>query len=221
MNMKTISAAVAAAMLAGACATPPSQTQNQPAPSSNSAFTAAGCPLAPERPVDGDKKVIGAVVGAVAGAVVGKAVSKKSGGAVVGAGLGGLFGYLVGSNIAVKEQADGSVMLDIPGAALFDTGKSNIKPQFADTLTKISQTLQENPGTIVCVIGFTDAVGSDTNNQRLSEDRSHSVTAFLTAKGVASSRLTAAGLGERFPVGDNNTESGRTQNRRVEMYVRN
>jgi outer membrane protein OmpA-like peptidoglycan-associated protein len=221
MNIKPLAAAVSLALLVGACATPQSQAPTQSTPSANSAFSAAGCPLAPERPVESDKKVIGAVVGAVAGAVVGKAVSKKSGGAVVGAGLGGLFGYLVGSNIAVKEQADGSVLLDIPGAALFDTGKSNIKPQFADTLGKISQTLQDNPNTIVCVIGFTDAVGTDTNNQRLSEDRSRSVTAFLTSRGVSGDRLTSAGLGERFPVGDNNTETGRTQNRRVEMYVRN
>lgn len=221
MNLKHLSTAVAATLLVSACATQQSPSHSQATPSSNSAFSAAGCPLAPERPVDSDKKVIGAAVGAVAGAVVGKAVSKKSGGAVIGAGLGGLFGYLIGSDIAVKEQADGSVMLDIPGAALFDTGKSNIKPQFADTLSKIYQTLQENPNTIVCVIGFTDSVGTDTNNQKLSQDRSHSVTSFLTAKGVASNRLTAAGLGERFAVGDNNTESGRAQNRRVEMYVRN
>lgn len=219
MKLKALASGIALAMLVSACAT--NQPASQPAPSANSAFTAAGCPLAPERPVDNDKKVIGAAVGAVAGAVVGKAVSKKSGGAVVGAGLGGLFGYLIGSDIAVKEQADGSVMLDIPGAALFDTGKSNIKPQFADTLGKISQTLKDNPNTIVCVIGFTDSVGTDANNQKLSEDRSHSVTAFLTSRGVASSRLTAAGLGERFAVGDNNTDAGRAQNRRVEMYVRN
>lgn len=210
---------LATAALSAGCANlqQPAQ-QAQPAP--NSPFSVAGCPLAPERPVDNTKKIIGTAAGAIGGAVVGKAVGGKNS-ALLGAGLGGLFGYLVGSQIAVREQADGSVMLDIPGAALFDTNKTAIKPQFASTLDQIAATLRDNPGTIVCVIGYTDSVGGDAFNQDLSQRRAQSVTGFLVNKGVASTRLTAAGLGERFPVGSNDTEAGRAQNRRVEMYVRN
>ena len=112
-------------------------------------------------------------------------------------------------------------MLDIPGAALFDTNKTAIKPQFAGTLDQIAATLRDNPNTIVCVIGYTDSTGSDELNQDLSVRRAQSVTSFLTGKGISGSRLTAAGLGERFPVASNDNEAGRSQNRRVEMYVRN
>jgi outer membrane protein OmpA-like peptidoglycan-associated protein len=217
--MKKLAAAtLAAALLAAGCATQQQQT-SQRIPAVDSPVSVAGCPLAPERPVNNTKKAIGTGVGAIGGALVGSAIGGRNS-ALVGAGLGGLFGYLVGSEIAVREQADGSVMLDIPGAALFDTNKTNIKPKFASTLDQISATLRDNPGTIVCVIGYTDATGSDEYNQKLSVERAQAVSTFLEAKGVSSDRLTSAGLGERFPVGSNDNEAGRTQNRRVEMYVR-
>ena len=175
--------------------------------------------MAPERKVDNTKTAIGTAVGAIGGAIVGNSIDGKD--TVRGAALGGLFGYLVGSQIAVRELRDGSVMLDIPGAALFDTNKSDVKAQFAGTLDQIAATLRDNPNTIVCVIGYTDSTGSDQYNQDLSVRRAQSVTNFLTAKGISGARLTAAGLGEGFPVASNDTESGRAQNRRVEMYVRN
>ncbi|MCE2680376.1 MAG: OmpA family protein [Burkholderiales bacterium] len=193
------------------------QKPTEPAPGSPPAV--AGCPVAPERKVDNSKAVIGTAVGAIGGALAGNAIDGKN--TVRGAALGGLFGYLVGSQIAVREQRDGSVMLDIPGAALFDSNKADIKSQFASTLEKIAATLKENPSTIVCVIGYTDSKGSDKTNQDLSMRRAMSVTGFLSNKGVSSARLTAAGLGERFPVASNDDEAGRSQNRRVEMYVRN
>lgn len=193
------------------------QQASQPAPGSPVAV--AGCPIAPERKVDNTKTAIGTAVGAIGGALVGNSIDGKN--TVRGAALGGLFGYLVGSQIAVREQRDGSVMLDIPGAALFDTNKTAIKPQFAGTLDQIAATLRDNPNTIVCVIGYTDSVGSEETNQNLSVRRAQSVTSFLSGKGISGARLTAAGLGERFPVASNDNEAGRSQNRRVEMYVRN
>ena len=193
------------------------QKPAEPAPGSPPAV--AGCPVATERKVDNSKAVIGTAVGAIGGALAGNAIDGKN--TVRGAALGGLFGYLVGSQIAVREQRDGSVMLDIPGAALFDSNKSDIKSQFASTLEKIATTLKENPSTIVCVIGYTDSKGSDKTNQDLSMRRAMSVTGFLSNRGVSSARLTAAGLGERFPVASNEDEAGRSQNRRVEIYVRN
>jgi outer membrane protein OmpA-like peptidoglycan-associated protein len=193
------------------------QKAAEPAPGSPPAV--AGCPVAPERKVDNSKALIGTAVGAIGGALAGNAIDGKN--TVRGAALGGLFGYLVGSQIAVREQRDGSVMLDIPGAALFDSSKSAIKPQFASTLEQIAATLRDNPNTIVCVIGYTDSKGDDKTNQDLSIRRAISVTGFLSSKGISSARLTAAGLGERFPVASNEDEAGRSQNRRVEIYVRN
>lgn len=222
MNKFKLSA-IALTLFAAGCATngggvfQQPQAPQQPAPGSPVAV--AGCPMAPERKVDNTKTAIGTAVGAIGGAIVGNSIDGKD--TVRGAALGGLFGYLVGSQIAVREQRDGSVMLDIPGAALFDTNKSDVKAQFAGTLDQIAATLRDNPNTIVCVIGYTDSTGSDQYNQDLSVRRAQSVTNFLTAKGISGARLTAAGLGEGFPVASNDTESGRAQNRRVEMYVRN
>lgn len=208
-------------LLAVGCANVPGFEQTQqstPAPSST--FSIAGCPTAPERPINNTKKIIGTAAGAIGGALVGKSVGGRNS-TLVGAGLGGIFGYLVGSQIAVKEQADGSVMLDVPGAALFDTNKTEIKPKFSETLERIASTLQDNPSTIVCVIGHTDNVGNDTFNENLSLRRAQSVTHFLAHQGIDQNRLTAKGLGESYPTASNETEQGRTQNRRVEIYVRN
>lgn len=208
------------ALLAAGCANNVIQQPQKPAEyAPGSPAAVAGCPVAPERKVDNTKTAIGTAVGAIGGALVGNAIDGKD--TVRGAAIGGLFGYLVGSQIAVREQRDGSVMLDIPGAALFDSNKAVIKPQFASTLDQIATTLRDNPNTIVCVIGYTDSKGSDELNQDLSVRRAQAVTGFLTSKGIAGTRLTAAGLGERFPVASNDTETGRSQNRRVEMYVRN
>lgn len=211
-------AALAATLLLASCASTQQQSR-QPAPDPNSPFSVAGCPIAPERAVSNQPKAIGAAVGAIGGAIIGNTIDGTN--TVRGAALGGLFGYLVGSEIAVRQQADGSVMLDIPGAALFDTNRTEIKPKFASTLDQIAGTLRDNPNTIVCVIGYTDSTGSDQYNQDLSVRRAQSVTGFLTGRGIEGGRLTAAGLGKRFPVATNDTEAGRAQNRRVEMYVRN
>ncbi len=219
--MKTsYSLALLFAIFSAGCANNIIQQPQKPAePAAGSPAAVAGCPVASERKVDNSKTVIGTAVGAIGGALAGNAIDGKN--TVRGAALGGLFGYLVGSQIAVREQRDGSVMLDIPGAALFDSNKSAIKSQFASTLEQIAATLRDNPNTIVCVIGYTDSKGDDKTNQDLSIRRAMSVTGFLSSKGVSSARLTAAGLGERFPVASNEDEAGRGQNRRVEIYVRN
>ncbi|WP_323002174.1 OmpA family protein [Denitromonas sp.] len=164
-------------------------------------------------------KTIGAVSGAVLGGVVGNQVGGRRS-TVVGAALGGAFGYLIGSQVKVTEQPDGSVKLDIPGAVLFDTNSARVNPSFAQTLDQIAGTLNEHPNAMVNVVGHTDSTGSDEYNQRLSLDRATSVTNYLQGRGVAPGRLTPTGQGEAMPIADNSTAEGRAQNRRVEMFVR-
>ena len=67
----------------------------------------------------------------------------------------------------------------------------------------------------VMIEGHTDATGDDASNLSLSERRAQSVVAWLTSNGIAANRLQASGKGETVPVGDNTTEAGRQQNRRV------
>ncbi|TVO67238.1 OmpA family protein [Denitromonas ohlonensis] len=164
-------------------------------------------------------KTIGAVSGAVLGGVVGNQVGGRRS-TVVGAALGGAFGYLIGSQVKVTEQPDGSVKLDIPGAVLFDTNSARVNPAFAQTLDQIAGTLNEHPNAMVNVVGHTDSTGAAEYNQRLSLDRATSVTNYLQGRGVAPGRLTPTGQGEVMPIADNSTADGRAQNRRVEMFVR-
>jgi outer membrane protein OmpA-like peptidoglycan-associated protein len=65
------------------------------------------------------------------------------------------------------------------------------------------------------VVGHTDSTGSEAYNQRLSERRAETVSAYLQRKGVAVGRLAAFGAGESEPIADNRTAEGRAQNRRV------
>ena len=67
--------------------------------------------------------------------------------------------------------------------------------------------------------GYTDNIGSDEYNQKLSEQRADSVRDYLVSQSVPDSNITAQGYGKTHPIADNSTNSGRAQNRRVELVV--
>jgi outer membrane protein OmpA-like peptidoglycan-associated protein len=102
---------------------------------------------------------------------------------------------------------------------LFDTGKYTIKPATQVSLAKVATILELYPGLKVQVEGYTDSVGGDAYNQKLSENRADAVESFLTQNGVPAANATAAGYGKADPVADNGTSSGRAQNRRVNLVV--
>ena len=79
--------------------------------------------------------------------------------------------------------------------------------------------LTQYPETTITVAGHTDNTGNDRINNPLSENRARSVASYLTGRGVAASRISTVGYGSRSPVADNSTESGRAQNRRVEILI--
>jgi outer membrane protein OmpA-like peptidoglycan-associated protein len=99
----------------------------------------------------------------------------------------------------------------------FDTGKSVIKPESAGELNRIVQLLKENPSLRFSVEGHTDATGSASSNQKLSEERARAVVARLAEMGIDPGRLSAKGLGQNNPVADNSSAEGRAKNRRVEF----
>lgn len=100
---------------------------------------------------------------------------------------------------------------------LFDTDKSDIKPQYVQILDEAAEVLRNNPGVRLEIQGHADSRASDAYNQRLSERRANAVKAYFESKGIAASRLTAVGFGESKPVAPNTTPEGMTQNRRVEL----
>jgi outer membrane protein OmpA-like peptidoglycan-associated protein len=100
---------------------------------------------------------------------------------------------------------------------LFDFNKSTLQPASDGPLQQVAALMAANPTLKIEVQGHTDNVGGDTYNQTLSEARAHSVMAWLTAHGVAASRMTVKGYGKTMPVADNSTDDGRAKNRRVEI----
>jgi outer membrane protein OmpA-like peptidoglycan-associated protein len=102
---------------------------------------------------------------------------------------------------------------------LFDSGKYSLKPGAREKLAKVAGILLAYPGLDIAVGGYTDNVGGDAMNQRLSENRAGSVRDYLVQQGVATNSVTARGFGNSLPVATNDNAAGRQQNRRVELVV--
>ncbi len=183
----------------------------------------------------------GAGIGAVAGAVIGGLTAggnkgrSAATGAAIGAAIGAGGGYLwsrhmqeqkaameqatQGTGVGVTQTPDNQLKLDIPSDVSFDSGKHDIKPALRPILDKFAGTLNQNPVTTVRIVGHTDDVGNEANNNLLSVNRASSTRDYLVAHGVASSRISIDGRGEREPIADNGTAAGRAKNRRVEIFV--
>ncbi len=99
----------------------------------------------------------------------------------------------------------------------FDTDSDHLKAESKPTLDALIAAARTQPAWNFGIEGYTDDVGGDAHNQTLSEKRALSVKAYLVAAGVDASRLTTEGFGASHPVGSNDTELGRSQNRRVEV----
>jgi outer membrane protein OmpA-like peptidoglycan-associated protein len=102
---------------------------------------------------------------------------------------------------------------------LFDTGKYSLKPGAREKLAKVAGILIAYPGLNIEVDGYTDNVGGDEMNQKLSENRSSSVRDYLVEQGVGATSVSAKGFGNTLPVASNDNASGRQVNRRVELVV--
>jgi outer membrane protein OmpA-like peptidoglycan-associated protein len=163
-----------------------------------------------------------------------KAKSTRTG-AIAGAAVGALGGYIWskkmeeqrrqmeqasrGTGIDVSQTADNRLKVNIPADAGFDTGRADIKPNLRNVLDRFAGSMNEHSVTTIQVIGHTDSTGSDAVNNPLSLARAQSTRDYLVGRGVASGRIAIDGRGEREPIASNDTQAGRAQNRRVEIYV--
>jgi outer membrane protein OmpA-like peptidoglycan-associated protein len=102
---------------------------------------------------------------------------------------------------------------------LFDTAKHTLRPAAREKLAKVAGIISGHPGLRLAVEGYTDSVGGDDYNQKLSEDRGTAVRDYLTKEGVVGTSVTSQGFGKSQPVASNDTAAGRQQNRRVELVV--
>lgn len=178
--------------------------------------------------------LIGAAIGAAAGLLSGDDAVERRQRAMVGAGIGALSGGGIGAyqdrqeaelrretaGTGIDVSRDGDVIkLNLPDGVTFDFAKYDLKPQFYPALNTIASTLKEYNQTIVEVSGHTDSIGSDAANQTLSERRANAVSGYLMGQGVQRERFEVVGMGERYPVASNDTDSGRALNRRVEIRL--
>ncbi|WP_330948073.1 OmpA family protein [Thermomonas sp. LB-4] len=178
--------------------------------------------------------LIGAAIGAAAGLLSGDSAVERRQHAMVGAGIGALAGGSIGAyqdrqeaelrrataGTGVDVSRDGDVIkLNLPDGVTFDFNKTDVKPQFYPALSTIAGTLKEYNRTIVEVSGHTDSIGTDAVNQRISEQRANSVASYLMGQGVQRERFEIVGMGKRYPIASNDTESGRALNRRVEIRL--
>ena len=102
---------------------------------------------------------------------------------------------------------------------LFETGSATLKPQSQEQLKNIAAILKAYPTVKVKIGGYTDNTGDPGANLALSQQRAINVMNAVVALGVAPERVSAEGYGEQFPIGDNSTEEGRQQNRRIALRV--
>lgn len=100
----------------------------------------------------------------------------------------------------------------------FNTGSAVIKPESHGIIMEIAGVLKENPGMKINIIGHTDSDGGDASNMKLSKQRADAVSAYLSKSfDIDSKRIKTDGKGASQPVGSNQSQEGKAQNRRVEF----
>ena len=101
----------------------------------------------------------------------------------------------------------------------FETGKDVLKASSFRILNQVAEILETYPEYNLRIVGHTDNVGTEANNQRLSEARARSTYEYLLARDIAPERLRFEGRGELEPIDSNDTPAGRERNRRVEFRL--
>jgi chemotaxis protein MotB len=127
--------------------------------------------------------------------------------------------------VTVETRAD-NVLLRVGGNILFGPGQTSLRTSGQETLDEIAKVLQAFPDYQISVEGHTDNIPIGTQRQdiwptnwELSSARAAAAVRYLESQGIASERLSASGLSYYHPLASNDTEEGRTQNRRIEIIL--
>lgn len=176
--------------------------------------------------------VVGTTAGGAAGAVIGRASGNTALGAIIGAAVGGASGAVIGRQMdkqaeeiaktvpdAKVERVGEGIVVEFNSSILFGFDKSGLSNDAKLNLDKLVTVLDNYADTNIEIQGHTDSKGSEAYNQDLSVQRTRKVSYYLTDKGINSDRLTIKGFGETLPKYENDTENGRSQNRRVEFLI--
>jgi outer membrane protein OmpA-like peptidoglycan-associated protein len=176
--------------------------------------------------------VIGAGAGGAAGAAVGHATGSTVRGAIIGAAVGGAAGAVIGHQMdqhardlayempgAHVQRIGEGIAVTFPDGLLFPFDSDQLHPEAREHMRRFAASLEKYPNTRALVVGHTDSVGAAAYNQALSERRATATADFIAANGVLRSRITTVGLGETEPIAANDSDAGRSQNRRVEVAI--
>ncbi len=200
-----------------------------------SLLSLAGCVTDPNT---GERTVSRTAIGGLGGAGLGYLLGGLIGGKtarIVGAGIGGAAGGYVGyrmdeqireldeatagTGVDVTQTPNGDgILVNLPDVT-FAVDSTTVSPAMRAVLDDVAQSMITYPNSLIDVMGHTDSTGSETYNLDLSRRRAESVANYLVSRGVSRARLETLGYGEQYPVADNTTEAGRSQNRRVEIRI--
>ena len=179
---------------------------------------------------------VGATVGAAAGAIAGKDGKSTAIGAAIGTAIGAGVGAIIGRKMDKKaaelaaieaaqvetvEDANGleAIKVTFDSGILFDFNKSTLNAASKESLKQFAAQMVDLPDTDITIYGHTDNIGSAAANEKVSLQRAEAVEKYLRNCGIAKERMTAEGKSFTMPVASNETEAGRAQNRRVEIYI--
>lgn len=175
---------------------------------------------------------VGTAAGGGMGAIVGNATGNTALGAIIGAAVGGTAGALIGKKMdkqaeeikntvpdAKVERVGEGIVVEFNSNVLFGFDEKKISSQSKTSLDKLVKVLNTYEDTDIVLQGHTDSKGSLNYNQNLSEERATSVSEYLSSAGISNQRMTIKGFGETVPKYDNSTDSGRSENRRVEFLI--
>ena len=176
----------------------------------------------------GKKTGVGAGAGAITGAAIGGAAGGLKGagiGAVAGAVAGGSIGNYLDrqaqelSKVVDTRRTENGILVNLKNDLLFETGKADVKSAAEAQLEELGAILAKYPEDRIRIAGYTDSVGASNKNHALSLQRAQEVRRILLDQGVKDEQLRTQGFGETHPVASNASASGRSKNRRVELFI--
>lgn len=175
---------------------------------------------------------VGVAAGGAMGAIIGRTAGNTGLGAIIGTAVGGATGAVIGHKMdkqaeeikntvpdAKVERIGEGMVVEFNSNVLFGFDSSSLSYEAKTNLDKLVKILNVYPDTDIEVQVHTNSKGSKSYNQNLSESRAQTVSGYLYTNGIANSRIRTKGFGETIPKYENNSESGRSQNRRVEFVI--
>lgn len=120
-------------------------------------------------------------------------------------------------NLQLRQTESGVVVT--LGDVLFESGQTDLREEAHSSLVEVVDLLQSEPDKKIRIEGHTDSTGDEVTNLEISERRANKVLEALVALGVDPARVSTAGMGEDFPIASNESEEGRSRNRRVDVIL--